>query len=120
MKKSCAKANATKRVQNVKVEDSTELKQRNKQKGIKNDVKNDVKNGYREHPGKENLEKWSKNAFFPEIPSRHTSTAKKMKNDHFRVHFCNSKVRVPFFTHFSFILSFNFEKKWKQNEMENE
>ena len=51
---------------------------RNKQKGIKNDVKNDVKNGYREHPGKENLEKWSKNAFFP---SRHT--AKKTKNDHF-------------------------------------
>ena len=39
--------------------------QRNKQRGIKNDVKNDVKNGYHEHPGKENLEKWSKNAFFP-------------------------------------------------------
>ena len=53
---------------------------RNKQKGIKNDVKNDVKNGYHEHPGKENLEKWSKNAFFPPGP-RHT--AKKMKNDHF-------------------------------------
>ena len=48
--------------------------QRNKQKGIKNDVKNDVKNGYREHPGKENLEKCI-------FPSRHT--AKKMKNDHF-------------------------------------
>ena len=26
---------------------------------------NDVKNGYHEHPGKENLEKWCKNAFFP-------------------------------------------------------
>jgi hypothetical protein len=38
--------------------------QRNKQKGIKNDAKNDVKNGYREHPGKENLEKWCENAFF--------------------------------------------------------
>jgi len=35
--------------------------QRNKQKGMKNDVKN----GYREHPGKEIFEKWSKNAFFP-------------------------------------------------------
>jgi hypothetical protein len=32
---------------------------------MKNDAKNDVKNGYREHPGKEILEKWSKNAFFP-------------------------------------------------------
>ena len=52
------------------------------------------------------------------FPSRHT--AKKMNNDHFPGHFCNSKVRVPFFIHFSFILSFNFEKKWKQNEMENE
>ena len=41
-------------------------------------LKNDVKNGYREHPGKENLEKWSKICIFP---SRHT--AKKMKNDHF-------------------------------------
>ena len=44
---------------------SCSIWQRNKQKGIKNDAKNDVKNGYREHPGKENLEKWSKNAFFP-------------------------------------------------------
>jgi len=46
--------------------------QRNKQKGTKNDVKNDVKNGYREHPGKEILEKWSKNAFFPSgtLPKR--------------------------------------------------
>jgi hypothetical protein len=27
-------------------------------------MENDVKNGYCEHPGKGNLEKWSKNAFF--------------------------------------------------------
>ena len=38
----------------------------------------------------------------------------------FRVHFCKSEVRVPFYIHFSFILSFNFEKKWKQNEVEND
>jgi hypothetical protein len=31
--------------------------QKNKQKGAKNEIKNDVKNVYREHPGKENLEK---------------------------------------------------------------
>ena len=37
----------------------------------------------------------------------------------FRVHFCNSKVRVPFFIHFSFILSFNFEKKWNGKWMKN-
>ena len=52
------------------------------------------------------------------FPFRHT--AKKMKMIVFRVHFCKSKVRVPFYIHFSFILSFNFEKKWKQNEMEND
>ena len=33
-------------------------------KVTENDVENDAKNGYREHPGKEILEKWSKNAFF--------------------------------------------------------
>jgi hypothetical protein len=38
--------------------------QRNKQKGAKNGLQNDVKNVYREHPGKENLEKWWENAFF--------------------------------------------------------
>jgi hypothetical protein len=27
-------------------------------------MENDAKNGYREHPGKGILEKWSKNAFF--------------------------------------------------------
>ena len=46
-------------------------------------------------------------------------TGKKMKND--RVHLCKSKVRVPFFIQFSFILSFNFEKnrnKMKQKLME--
>jgi hypothetical protein len=38
--------------------------QRNKQKGTENGMKNDVKNVYREHSGKEILEKWWKNAFF--------------------------------------------------------
>ena len=35
-------------------------------------TENDAKNGYREHPGKEILEKWSKNAFFPSgtVPKR--------------------------------------------------
>jgi hypothetical protein len=37
---------------------------RNKQKETKNGTENDVKNSYRETPGKGNLEKWSKNAFF--------------------------------------------------------
>jgi hypothetical protein len=32
---------------------------------MKNGMKNDIKNGYCEHPGKEILEKWSKNAFSP-------------------------------------------------------
>ena len=41
-------------------------------KVTENDVENDVKNGYHEHPGKEILEKWSKNAFFPSgtVPKR--------------------------------------------------
>ena len=41
-------------------------------KVTENDVENDAKNGYREHPGKEILEKWSKNAFFPSgtVPKR--------------------------------------------------
>jgi hypothetical protein len=38
--------------------------QRNKQKVAKNGIQNDVKNVYREHPGKEILEKWCENAFF--------------------------------------------------------
>ena len=90
--------------------------QRNKQKGIKNGMKNDVKNGYREHPGKGILEKWSKNAFFTS-----GTLPKRSKMIIFRVHFCKSEVRVPFFIHFSFILSFNFEKngdKMKQKMME--
>ena len=35
-------------------------------------VENDAKNGYHENPGKEILEKWSKNAFFPSgtVPKR--------------------------------------------------
>ena len=78
-------------------------------------MKNDVKNGYRETPGMEIIEKWSKNAFFPS-----GTLPKKMKMIVFRVHFCKSEVRVPFYIHFSFILSFNFEKKWEQNEMEND
>ena len=78
-------------------------------------MKNDVKNGYRETPGTEIIEKWSKNAFFPS-----GTLLKKMKMIVFRVHFCKSEVRVPFYIHFSFILSFNFEKKWKQIEMEND
>ena len=89
--------------------------QRNKQKETKNGMKNDVKNGYRETPGMEIIEKWSKNAFFPS-----GTLPKKMKMIVFRVRFCKSEVRVPFYIHFSFILSFNFEKKWKQNEMEND
>ena len=47
--------------------------------------------------------------------------AKKMKNDHFWVYFCKTEVMVPFCINFSFILSFNFEKKgnkmnWKMIE----
>jgi hypothetical protein len=84
-----------------------------KQKGMKNGMKNDVKNGYHEHHGKEISEKWSKNAFSP--PG---TLPKRSKKIIFRVHFCKSKARVPFYIHFYFILNFNFEKngnkmKWK-------
>ena len=88
--------------------------QSNKQKGIKNDVKN----GYHEHPGKEILEKWGKNAFFPSgtLPKRWTMII-------FQVYFCKSEVRVPFCINFSFILSFNFEKmetKWNGKWLKND
>ena len=57
--------------------------------------------------------KWCENAFFS--PG---TLPKRWKMILFWVHFCNSKVRVPFFIHFSSILSFNFENngnkmKWK-------
>ena len=91
-------------------------------KGTCNDVKNDVKNGYHEHPGKEILEKWSKNAFFPlgTLP-------KRWKMIIFWVYFCKSKINVPFCINISFILSFNFEStlgkmerkrngKWLKND----
>ena len=62
------------------------------------------------NPWNGNYRKMKQKCIFPFRP-----TAKV-----FRVHFCKSKVKVPFYIHFSFILSFNFEKKWKQNEMEND
>ena len=86
--------------------------QRNKWKGMKNDVKN----GYCEHPRKEILEKWSKNAFFPS-----GTLPKRWKMIIFWVYFCKSEVRVPFCINFSFILSFKYEKNgnkmnWKMVE----
>jgi hypothetical protein len=60
--------------------------QRNKQKETKNGTENNVKKSYHETPGKGNLEKWSKNAFFS---LRHK--AKKMKNDHFSVPFLQKR-----------------------------
>ena len=78
---------------------------------LKMEWKNDVKNSYHETLRKGNLEKWSKNAFFSlgTLP-------KSWKMIIFRVHFCKSEVRVPFFIH----SSFNFEKngnkmKWKND-----
>ena len=53
-------------------------------KGNENDMKNDVKNGYREHPGKENLEKMHFSL---------QAHCQKMKNDHFPV---GSRPSVPF------------------------
>ena len=41
-------------------------------------MKNDVKNGYRETPGTEIIEKWSKNAFLPS-----GTLPKKDENDSF-------------------------------------
>ena len=61
-------------------------------------------------PWNGNYRKMKQKCIFP------CTLPKKMKMIVFRVHFCKSKVRVPFYIHFSFILSFNFEKKWKQND----
>ena len=77
-------------------------------------MKNDVKNDYRETPRMEIIEKWSKNAIFPS-----GTLPKKMKMIVFRVHFCKSEVRVPFYIHFSFILTFNFEPKWNGKWLKN-
>ena len=83
--------------------------QRNKQKGTENEMKNNVKNVYCEHPGNENLEKWSENAFYMSgtVPER-------WKMNIFRIIFCKTKGMVWFNDHFPvlfhFILSFIFEK----------
>ena len=82
--------------------------QRNKQNGTINGMENDVKNTYPREGKSRKMEQ--KRIFL----ARHT--AKMMKNDHFWVHFCKIKVRVPFFIY----SQFQFWEKWKQNEMEND
>ena len=82
-------------------------------------MKNGVKNGYREHPGKEILEKWSKNAFFPS-----GTLPKRWKMIIFRVYFCKSKVRVPFcitviFLSFSVSILRKMETKWNGKWLKN-